>query len=155
MTYIKVTPPDIKPVAGRKVRHNTKPTKKIKDFYAKTLDNVTVMEPDKAIRKAVEEVYTPQASTDLITSQTGLQILVKEMDKIGLTTANDAYRFKQGVDHEDKSIAVRYEGLVARLKYPEAFRANVNIDNRSVNVSSVTDQELDERIKQLSEAIKR
>lgn len=154
MVYKKAIPPDIPPVKGRQKRNNTKPTKKIKKFFAKTLENASTLDPDKAIRKAVDEVYTPRATTEAITSQTGLQILVKKFEEHGLNPDNDAKRMAEGVYSDDKAMAVRYEGLYYRLKYPEAFRNNVNIDNRSVQVSSITDQELDERIKLLQESLK-
>lgn len=135
-------PPDPKTGKPRKLP-GVKPTPRQKKFLKVTTKAVSEgLEPVKAMKLGMAAVY-PQQTIERTTTALGLQKLIRAFEEKGLKPETDADRMAKGVNADDKQVAIRYEQLYYRLKYPEAFRNNVNIDNRSINLlEGKTDAEL-------------
>lgn len=153
--YVKRERPDIPPRNGHQVRNNSQPTIKHKKLL-----NVTIakarggLEPEKAIRQAVTEVYQPNAEVSEVLAQTGLQTLIRETEKVGINDKTVAKRLSDGLFQDDLRGSLGWTQLFSRLKYPEAFRATNNYDQRTLNVfDSLSSEQLSQYVKDKTEQL--
>lgn len=127
--------------------NDTKPTGRQKKVFTLMTDKLKTLEPKDAIKQSIKEVYGLQASQtaqDNIMQSKGLQQLAEQAEKLGLNHYKTALKLNQGIDDDNKSIAHRYLELWTRLRYPDAYRNNINIDNRTINMlDNYSDNELE------------